>query len=479
MNPNQSNSPGTGIPRRFPNARFVACAMAAALAVSAECRADTYSVSGTNILKNNSFWVGGGVDALDQFGTGTKTGYNIQVVREVVDDFTECPIYSSDGGRSTSIGYLHPLQDVVNNNRSQGMITILAIFGWDTGSYTQILGDSPSSMPWYSSYKSRLAALASAFAGQSDVWIDPWNEPYSWNNSGFSESQWVSDMNDIYSTIRNAGNGNIILIPGQAEDGQEQVLLDQSSFLSGKSNVVATIHCYNGWTGNSQSNSEGRIQAIRAAGWALLFGEVGQDQWVQNCTNLLNAAVSQRVPSLGWSWNAGDGSALVSNGSPTAWGNQFFPYLPQLSPGLANGAVYELQPKCAYGSCCDVSGQGTSNGTQTLLWSYNSQSNQKWRAYSLGNGLYGFEPVNAGGKRMDVSNAGNANGTQVQIWDNNGTNAQQWRAYDGGNGTWSFEPQCAPGSRLDVNGASNANGTKIQIWSSNGSGAQLWQAIPR
>lgn len=290
---------------------------------------NTYSISGTNILQNGSPWYGGGIDALDQFGPGTKSGRNIEVVREVIDDVTNCPILSSTGTIDTPIGYLHPLQDVVNNNRTQGQVTILAMFGWDTGGYEQILGNTPSSMPWYSTFKTRLAAIAQTFTNQPDVWIDVWNEPYSWNNTNFTDAQWVSDMTDLYNTIRNTGNTNIILIPGQAEDGQETVLLNEPSFLTGKSNVLAEIHCYNGWTGHSQANSEERIQSIRTAGWALIFGEVGEDNYVTNCTYLLNATVTQKAPSLGWSWSANDGSEVVSNGVATAWGSVFFPYLPR------------------------------------------------------------------------------------------------------------------------------------------------------
>jgi hypothetical protein len=147
---------------------------------------NTYSISGTNILQNGSPWYGGGIDALDQFGPGTKSGRNIEVVREVIDDVTNCPILSSTGTIDTPIGYLHPLQDVVNNNRTQGQVTILAMFGWDTGGYEQILGNTPSSMPWYSTFKTRLAAIAQTFTNQPDVWIDVWNEPYSWNNTNFT-----------------------------------------------------------------------------------------------------------------------------------------------------------------------------------------------------------------------------------------------------------------------------------------------------
>lgn len=295
-------------------------------------RADTFKISGTAILDNGTNWVGGGVDGLDQSGIQSKEGYPIKIVREVVQDLSECPIYSSDGAISNALGWLHPLQDVVNYNRSKGAVTILCPFGWDAGTNRILVGLTPSATPYYSQFKLRLAAMAQAFTNQSDVWIDVWNEPYDWQNIGFAESQWVSDMVDLYDTIRRAGNTNIILVPGQANDAQETVLLDQNRFLSGRYNVLAEIHCYNGWTTGSQSNSQSRIEAIRAAGWALIFGEVGRDATESDCTRLLDAAVQEQVTSLAWSWSASDGSALQSWGTPTDWGNEFFPYLPLLIP---------------------------------------------------------------------------------------------------------------------------------------------------
>jgi mannan endo-1,4-beta-mannosidase len=289
---------------------------------------DLYVVSGTAILKNGEPWAAGGCNAFDQFGYGGKPQQNIRIVREVVNDMSECPIGSSALG--TSMGFLHGLQEISDRNRADGRVTILCMFGWDTKDHRKILGHIPSAMPFYAPFKSRLALIAKQFAGQPDVWVDVWNEPYAWDNVGFTESQWLSDMNAFYGVIRAAGNKNIILIPGQAEEGEETVLKDKArDFLAGKINVVAEIHCYNGWTRLSQAESENRIQAIHRAGWALILGEVGPDQYVSDCSRVLNASITQRVSALAWSWSAADGSSLWSSGTTTAWGNQFFSYLPR------------------------------------------------------------------------------------------------------------------------------------------------------
>lgn len=302
----------------------------AALCASA---ADSFQIIGTNVVRSGTNWVGGGVDAFDQNGIQAKGSYPIKIIREVVQDISECPIYSTEPTLHNALGYLHPLQDVVNYNHSNGVVTILCPFGWDAGTNRIFAGLTPSSTYYYTQFKQRLAAIAQAFTNMPDVWIDVWNEPYAWDNTGFTESQWLSDMNDLYNTIRQAGNTNIILIPGQANDSQETVLIDQKGFLAGKYNVLACIHCYNGWTLNSQANDKSRIQSIRAAGWALMFSEVGRDQWSADCTRVLSAGIENQVTSLAWSWGGGDGSAVTTNFTvPTDWGNQFFPYLPLFVP---------------------------------------------------------------------------------------------------------------------------------------------------
>ncbi len=84
-------------------------------------------------MKNGKMWVGGGCDDFEQTGLNNPSGYGFQIVRVPIDDMSACPIYTSDGTINTPIGWLHPLQDIVNNNRSLGLITILSPFGWDTG----------------------------------------------------------------------------------------------------------------------------------------------------------------------------------------------------------------------------------------------------------------------------------------------------------------------------------------------------------
>lgn len=55
-------------------------------------------------------------------------------------------------------------------------------------------------------------------------------------------STWSSDVTVMYNTIRSTGNTNIILIPCDNYDSTIEDFTSGSLFLSGKSNVVATLH---------------------------------------------------------------------------------------------------------------------------------------------------------------------------------------------------------------------------------------------
>ncbi|MDB6130296.1 MAG: glycoside hydrolase family 5 [Verrucomicrobiales bacterium] len=481
------------------------------LLLQATALADTYTVSGTSLLKNGAPWIGGGVNAFDQFGPSTKSGYPIKMVREIIDDFKECPINTSQGAMGTSIGTLHPLETIVANNRAQGMITILCPFGWDTGSYTQILGNRPSSMPWYAEFKTRLAAVATKFAGQSDVWIDVWNEPYAWDNTGFTEAQWISDMNDLYSTVRNTGNNNILLIPGQAMDGGEGVLVHQGSFLSGKSNVAATIHCYNAWTGNSQATVESRIQSIKGAGWALIFGEVGPDQWVTDCTHVLEASITQLVSTCAWSWDAGDGSRLVNGGTPTTWGNQFLPYLSRyVAPSGPNLALNKAVVVSSIENT-NYPGSKAVDGNGATRWA-SAMSDPQWIYVDLG-ANYNVNRVklvweNAYASSYKIQVSANASswsdiystttgtGGTADLTGLSGT-GRYVRMYGTVRGTpygyslWSFEVYGTSaggpipdgtykviarhsGKALDVSANGTANGSNVQQWTYGAANNQRW-----
>jgi hypothetical protein len=115
------------------------------------------------------------------------------------------------------------------------------------------------------------------------------------------------------------------------------------------------------------------------------------------------------------------------------------------------------------GRCLDVTGQSTTNGTQTQLWDCWSGTNQRW-TYTSSKQLMVY-----GNKCLDAFGQGTTNGTAVIIWDCNGQANQQWNVNANGTITGVQSGLC-----LDASGAGTANGTKIIIWSCHGGSNQQW-----
>jgi hypothetical protein len=66
-------------------------------------------------------------------------------------------------------------------------------------------------------------------------------------------------------------------------------------------------------------------------------------------------------------------------------------------------------------------GQGTSNGTQVIIWDCSDQSNQQWNI-NAGGTITGVQS----GLCLDANGAGTATGTKIVLWSCNGGANQQW-----------------------------------------------------
>lgn len=276
------------------------------LAFAGSVRADTYTVSGSQILKNGLPVALGGVNAFGVNGpnAGSMSGWSVGIVREPIGDMSETSIGKpTDSGAykvASNGSPLHALQDVVNDNRAHGMVTILCPFQW-TPTSGQFSGLNPSAQSYYSAYKAKLKLIAQQFVSQPDVWIETWNEPYAKDN----DPKWLSDMEDAVDTIRSSGNGNIVLVPGCNYGSSESIILSQgNNLLLGRSNIAFDLHGYT-WEPNTQASTVSRIQNIRSKGFALVFGECGPGtaSGLANPQAYLSAALSQNVTTLAWDWN--------------------------------------------------------------------------------------------------------------------------------------------------------------------------------
>jgi glucose/arabinose dehydrogenase/PKD repeat protein len=115
----------------------------------------------------------------------------------------------------------------------------------------------------------------------------------------------------------------------------------------------------------------------------------------------------------------------------------------------------------AGGSCVDVNGGATADGTKIQLWTCNSGTNQQWTR--TGN------TWRALGKCMGVAGGATADGSLVQLSTCNGSAAQNWTAGANGSLVNGQSSKC-----LDANGGSSANGTQLIIWTCHGGTNQRW-----
>lgn len=252
-----------------------------------------------------------GVNAMQTYGLNNASlmrDWRIQIVREFIGNFREQP-FAGAAIQGSDEQWYHPLQSIVDQNRTNGMVTILCPFGWveDTGSQILLTGLTPSEQAFYEKYKLRLRDLTIHFKDQPDVWIEVWNEPFHWNNeNGYSHDLWLSEMDQLVQIVRRESNDKIVVVPGNEQGQSEAAILQYGShFTDLYKNVVFDLHAYEKWLLNvTSSEVESRIKKLRENGFAIVFGEVG----VINASELmpvddfLAAAKNSKVSLLGWLW---------------------------------------------------------------------------------------------------------------------------------------------------------------------------------
>ena len=131
------------------------------------------------------------------------------------------------------------------------------------------------------------------------------------------------------------------------------------------------------------------------------------------------------------------------------------------TPPPTGGTVHAV----GAGSCLDVPGSSTTEGTQLDISSCDGQQNQTFTHSGAGE-----LSVYNGADCLDASGQGASPGTKVIIWPCNGQGNQQWNVNS--NGTISGVQS---GLCLDVTGASTGNGTPVELWTCNGGSNQQWQ----
>jgi mannan endo-1,4-beta-mannosidase len=275
-----------------------------------------------------------GANALHVFSAGSSdmNSWKIDVVREFVGNVKECPL-TGWVLKDANGAYLHPLQSVVDSNRANKKITIIGAFGWD--GKTEFTGLSPKKNIWYNDFKNKLAQWAMHFKDQPDVWIEVWNEPYTWNRTdGYTDDIWMNDMNELVNIVRSTGNQNIIVVPCAEQGQDESVLINKGTeFLNGKTNILFDIHAYEKWMLVNNSNVENRLQQLQQKKLPIIFGEAAP----QNSSGLmdpnyfLNTAYNKGISICAWLWKYDstdtdallNSSGLPNNNNNNNWGTTF------------------------------------------------------------------------------------------------------------------------------------------------------------
>ncbi len=353
------------------------------LTVPAIAHATTASIPGASTS------TGGyrGANAWDVYGGNSAAGmsaWGINIIREDIPNFDVVPMGTNTVQADGS--YLHGLRSIVNQNSAAGDTTILCPFTW-AGS--QILGVTPSQTSYWNSYNSQLGAMARQFAGQSNVWLEVWNEPYAWNTPTAS-SQWLSDMQTMVNSIRNGtGFTGKIVIPGGQEAGSVTPVVNEGSALvqyDPQHNLMFDLHAYNSWFSTGTAGMESSFASVQNTGVKMIVGEYGWSTSAggYNVSPFLQATTAKNVGAIAWNWSDADSDTLHNsdgtlNDSPQNynWASQVLNY----TLGTGRAALPGAWSDATIGSPTIPGAGSYSKGVYTLfgsgsdIWNSSDQFN--------------------------------------------------------------------------------------------------------
>jgi len=280
---------------------------------------DLYTIAGSKIYHYNNPVQLIGANTFHVFAAGgfDMNSWNQDIAREFVGDVKEEPL----NGYPVQISngrYLHSLQSVTDSNRANNRITLICPFGWDSTDTTIFSGKMPEQTFWWNDYKNKLQQWARQFKNQPDVWLELWNEPYSYNGlDGYTDDIWVNDMNQMVDIIRATGNQNVIVVPCAAQ-GQDETVLNNKGFvfLTGKTNILFDIHAYEKWLFSSNAVIGNRLKLLKQNNLPVIFGETAPINAgvVMNPKPFLDSVYYYGLSVCAWQWkyDSNDRDALLN-----------------------------------------------------------------------------------------------------------------------------------------------------------------------
>ena len=170
--------------------------------------------------------------------------------------------------------------------------------------------------------------------------------------------------------------------------------------------------------------------------------------------------VVQAVNSAGSSPSSNQASATTSAAAAT---------------GTISTTAYYTIVNQASGSCVDLTGGSTSNGTVLQQWACGSGNlNQQWKFTATSGGYYEVNPHASSTLAWDVVNVGTAPGTNMQLWTYGGGLNQQFEPVLLSSGYYEFIDRNS-GLCLNVPGGATTNGLQLQINTCNASTSEAFK----
>lgn len=139
---------------------------------------------------------------------------------------------------------------------------------------------------------------------------------------------------------------------------------------------------------------------------------------------------------------------------------------------------YQIVSKLDNSKALNAEGNGTTDGTNIILWPCLGDSRHIFHVRWLGNGYY--ELINKNSNlALDVAadNAVCKRESNVRLFTQNNQNNQKWIIRSCGDGYFNIISKCN-GLCLDLHFGSSDNGTNIQIYAGHGGDGQKWKFIP-
>ncbi|ANE46586.1 hypothetical protein SY83_10220 [Paenibacillus swuensis] len=290
-----------------------------------EAAGDSYTVSGTKIMKNGTEFILNGTNVNGPqwcWGSNTVNDANL-----IVNKWKFNSIRVNTHILAKGCDFQPTLQQIVDTYTPLGAVVMIeAHEDARIGNYY-----TSTTSPTLTELKNYWINLANQFKNNSNVWFNIANEPGDWN----LDAQWKTMHKTVIEAIRGTGATNIIVVDG-GTFGQDCGYSQAGNVVDGDSaviswgqevksydttgNTIFSVHNYGCWDW-SESKLTDYVNRVHAKNLALVFGEWGAQTGGEHQTaaqNTVNVSQAKKVGKMVWHWDGGDAFDLTNTGG--GWG---------------------------------------------------------------------------------------------------------------------------------------------------------------